>query len=68
MHTDDLKPEKTNKESSFEGLTFFDGSIFAEGRGQSLLAGLEAQTADEQFTLVRHVQCSWKTNKGKNSV
>lgn len=38
------------------GFTFFDGSVFAEGRSQRLLVGLEAQSSDEQFTLVRHLQ------------
>jgi len=43
--------------------TFFDGSIFAEGRGQRVLVRLEAQAPDEQFTLVRHpVAGKSKTN------
>lgn len=37
-------------------LTFLDASILAEGRGQRVLVGIEAQTSDEQFTFVRHLR------------
>ncbi|TNN57489.1 hypothetical protein EYF80_032313 [Liparis tanakae] len=52
---DEAEAARSARFSVHDDYTIFDGAIFLEGRPEHIIVGVEAQTADEQFPLVRHV-------------